>query len=386
MASSTNYLWSEPDNTSLVKDGAQAIRTLGDAIDTSLWNSGFGQAGKNKLINGDFTVNQRSFTSTTTSNTYGFDRWALGASDGTTTYTTQAFTAGTAPVAGYEGTNYARLVTTGQTLSTANSHLRQPIEDVRTFAGQTVTVSFWAQAGSGTPKIAAELTQTFGTTGSPSAAVNTYAGQVTLSTSWARYSVTIAVPSISGKTLTSNSSLTTRLFVSAGSDFNSRTGTLGIQTNTFNIWGVQVEYGSKATPFQTASGGSIQGELAMCQRYYEKSYNQATAPGTGSILGNGQVGNVTSALAASTAGNVAGINSVPFKVSKRAAPTMRAYDYDGTIDAVRVYPADAKKTGVTAFNGIQESGSFSFMSFSATATAVTLNGNVMYNWTAVAEL
>ena len=35
MATSTNFGWTMPDNTSLVKDGASAIRTLGNAIDTS---------------------------------------------------------------------------------------------------------------------------------------------------------------------------------------------------------------------------------------------------------------------------------------------------------------------------------------------------------------
>lgn len=35
MANSTNFGWSMPDNTSLVKDGALAIRTLGNAIDSS---------------------------------------------------------------------------------------------------------------------------------------------------------------------------------------------------------------------------------------------------------------------------------------------------------------------------------------------------------------
>jgi hypothetical protein len=36
MATTTNYNWTTPDDTDLVKDGAAAIRTLGSSIDTSL--------------------------------------------------------------------------------------------------------------------------------------------------------------------------------------------------------------------------------------------------------------------------------------------------------------------------------------------------------------
>ena len=36
MATTTNYGWTTPDNTALVKDGASAIRALGTAIDTSM--------------------------------------------------------------------------------------------------------------------------------------------------------------------------------------------------------------------------------------------------------------------------------------------------------------------------------------------------------------
>jgi hypothetical protein len=300
MATSPNFSWPEPDNSDLVKNGALAIRTAVDAIDSSMadlkggttgqvltkatdtdmdftWSSGasvptsYGfTAGKNKIINGDFTINQRNFTSSTTSTAYGFDRFMMIYVDGTVTYSAQTFTVGTAPVAGYEGKNFARIVTSGQTATGARANWKQPIENVRTLAGQTATISFWAKAGSGTPKIAVELWQGFGSGGSPSTGVPTYAGQVTLSTSWARYSVTVAVPSISGKTIgtTENSSeLQCNLFVSAGSDLNSRTGSLGIQSNTFDVWGVQVEAGSTATDFQTATG-TIQGELAACQRYY----------------------------------------------------------------------------------------------------------------------
>jgi hypothetical protein len=226
-------------------------------------------AGKNKIINGDFSINQRGFSSSTTNGLYGFDRWVAFLTDGTTnSYSAQTFTPGTAPVSGYEASNFARLISAGQTLTTAQTSLRQLIENVRTFAGQTVTVSFWAKANSGTPKVALELNQGFGSGGS--SAVDTYGGQVTLTTSWARYSLTVSVPSISGKTIGSSNFFQVVFFVSAGSNFNSRTGSLGIQSNTFDFWGVQVESGSTATAFQTATG-TIQGELAACQRYYYRS-------------------------------------------------------------------------------------------------------------------
>ena len=242
---------------------ASTLGTRVDAIENTRPNT-------NYIINGDFAINQRAFTSTTTSNAYGFDRWLLGTVGGTCTYSAQTFTPGAAPVAGYEAQNFARTVTTGQSAASDYALLAQKIEDVRTLAGQTATISFWAKAASGTPKIAVELDQNFGSGGSPSSSVQTYGGQVTLSTSWARYSITVSVPSISGKTIgtAANSSLLSlNLWMSGGSTYNARNGTLGIQSNTFDFWGVQVEAGSIATPFHTATG-TKQGELAACQRYY----------------------------------------------------------------------------------------------------------------------
>jgi hypothetical protein len=46
MATTTNYSWSTPDNTAYVKDGASAIRTLGSAVDTTL----YGLAGPNTKL------------------------------------------------------------------------------------------------------------------------------------------------------------------------------------------------------------------------------------------------------------------------------------------------------------------------------------------------
>jgi hypothetical protein len=248
-------------------------------------------AGKNKIINGDFSINQRNLTTSTTSAAYGFDRWLAVLNDGTTnSYSAQTFTPGAAPVAGYEATNFARLISAGQTLSSAQTSLRQYVESVRTFAGETITVSFWAKAASGTPKVALEVGQAFGIGGSSN--VDIYAGQVTLSTSWARYSLTLNVPSISGKTIGTTDSLQFNFFVSAGTNLNARTGSLGIQSNTFDFWGVQAEAGSTASPFQTATG-TKQGELAACQRYYVRvtpgivsaQFNQGFAKNTTEFFG-----------------------------------------------------------------------------------------------------
>ena len=224
-------------------------------------------AGKNKIINGDFYINQRNFTSNTTNASFNFDRWTQINSGGTFTLTPQTFTPGAAPVAGYEGKTYLQGITASQSAAGDYAIFDQKIEDVRNFAGQTVTVSFWAKAATGTPKIAIEIGQAFGTGGS--ASVFTAGGAVTLSTSWARYSVSVAVPSISGKTITTgNDSLfELLLWVSAGTSFASRASSIGIQNGTFSIWGVQVEAGSVATPFTTATG-TLSGELAACQRYY----------------------------------------------------------------------------------------------------------------------
>jgi hypothetical protein len=247
---------------------------------TGLRYTGLFGANKNQILNGDFRINQRGFSSTTSDATYGFDRWFLGKSgDGTVTYSAQTFTPGTAPVSGYEGVNFARVVTTGQTTTSSYALLAQRVEDVRTLAGQTATVSFWAKAASGIPSITVELQQNYGTGGT--ATSDLYKSKIAITTSWVRYSVTIALSSISGKTIGTGSNLGVALWVSAGSNFNSRLDTLGLQANTFDIWGVQVEAGSVATAFQTATG-TLQGELAACQRYYERINATSIYAGFGS--------------------------------------------------------------------------------------------------------
>jgi hypothetical protein len=245
-------------------------------------------AGKNKVINGDMYINQRNFTSNTTTGTYGFDRFKQANSGGTYTVTPQTFALGTAPVSGYEGKNFCRLVTASQSAAGDYAALEQMIESVRTFAGQTVTFSCWAKASTGTPKIGFSTVQFFGTGGSPSANVITSGGTATISTAWARYSFTVAVPSIAGKTIGTNNDdkVQLDLWTSVGTTISGLGyPAVGLQNVTIDTWGWQLEAGSTATDFQTASG-SLQGELALCQRYYVRTLSTQLSSNYGFGLGN----------------------------------------------------------------------------------------------------
>lgn len=221
-------------------------------------------AGKNKIINGDFGVWQRgtSFSLSTGVNTYTADRFTAVCTTGTTV-SRQAFTAGSAPVSGYEAQYYLNQTITA---NSQNYETAQYVEDARTFAGQTVTLSFWARSTVGAQLLNVQLLQYFGTGGSPSATTtstyvsgNTGSATYTPTSSWVRYTFTFNVPSVSGKTFgtNNNSYLWVRLFQYTTTATNT----------SVDIWGVQLEAGSTATSFQTATG-TIQGELAACQRYY----------------------------------------------------------------------------------------------------------------------
>jgi len=211
-------------------------------------------AGKNKIINSDFGIWQRGTSFTNPAGGFTADRWAHNAdgSGKTIVISQQTFTPGTAPVAGYEGTYFYRLNQTVAGTGGTFNVFQTGLEDVRLFAGQTVTLSLWAKADA-SRLLGFTFVQDFGSGGSST--VGTFLTGPTLTTAWSRYSVTLTIPSVAGKTIGTSSALRIQISVPVNT------------TQTVDVWGVQLEAGSVATPFTTASG-TLQGELAACCRYF----------------------------------------------------------------------------------------------------------------------
>lgn len=250
-------------------------------------------AGKNKIINGDLNVWQRGTSFTTNGWTADRFYFAADGTGSTNTVSRQAFTPGAAPIAGYEGNYFLRMARSAAgSGNTYNTLYVQNIENVTTLAGQTATISFFGKADSART-VTLYYSQNFGSGGSGT--VSATIGTANLTTSWQRFSITVAIPSISGKTIGTSSFLQITM--------NTPTAV----ASTIDVWGFQLEQGSTATAFQTATG-TIQGELAACQRYY---YQMIT--GIDYSIGNG----------CNTQNNEMDC-VISFPVTMRIAPTLSA--------------------------------------------------------------
>lgn len=231
---------------------------------------------KNYVINGDFNIWQRGGTRNVTSGTsfYEADRFLTYVTSGNTVTIDQTtFALGQTDVPD-EPSFYHRATAVASSVAGT----RHVIESVKTLAGKTVTLSFYAKAAT-SQTITAQMVQNFGLSGSGE--VISASQNASLTTAWQKFTLTFVLPSISGKIISGFDSLQILFTYPAGAAF------------VVDIAHIMLNEGSSAAPWQHASGGSscnLEKELAMCLRYYWR-----TGGGGASALVTGYCRGTTSA-------------------------------------------------------------------------------------------
>jgi hypothetical protein len=308
-----------------------------------------GNVSDNPVLNSSMQVWQRgtSFALPSGTITYTADRWYgyRGATGSTVSRQTTSDTTNL-PFIQYS----LRIQRDSGNTSTGRLQFGQSFESINSipFAGKTVTFSFYARRGANYSGGSVDAVLLSGT-GTDQNQINgfTSANNVgvvssALTTTWTRYSVTGTIP-------TNATQLATYFQYDP-------TGTAGA-ADFIEVTGVQVDVGSVALPYRSTTG-TIQGELAACQRYYYR-----TSTGVSAYPLISQWGNATSAT------NM--FSTVVLPVTMRAQPyaldfsTLRVFGQStGVYNAISAVTLD---TGGTASTNTQ------LAAFNMTSTGMTTN-------------
>ena len=285
---------------------------------------------RNRIINGDMRIDQRNAGASVTpdNNVYTLDRWNFGLNQASK-LTAQRSTL--AP-SGFTNSLLITSLSSYSVLAGDYFHLKQGIEGFNisdfawgTSSAKTVTLSFWVRSS---------LTGTFS-----GALVNNsvnrsyvYTYSVSSANTWEYKTVTISgetsgtwatdngigiILTWSMGTGSTNTTSTTGSWTSSGNlSATGSTSLVGTNGATFYITGVQLEVGTTATDFERRPYGT---ELALCQRYYWKSFRQSVVPSDSSNDYLGAIGfNHIN-------GNI-GQGMCYFPSTMRAAPTITLFN------------------------------------------------------------
>jgi len=254
---------------------------------------------RNLLVNGDMSVWQRGTSFVT--GLYTADRWYLTGPAGITASRQASGLAGSPTALRIQ----RAAATTGSTVSV----LSQIVESAVAVAaqGKSVTVSVQARAGanySGAVSFALRMGSGIdegmaALQGSGWTGILDLWSSPAITTGWARYSATFAVPADKQELA---------MWISP-----TFTGTSGA-ADWVEITDVQIEAGTTASEFERLPPEVM---LSRCQRYFETSYDPGVVPGTATLAGAYRT------FAWSSAQPTAG--AVRFAVPKRATPTVTIY-------------------------------------------------------------
>jgi len=278
----TNYL-PISDNTTTTKIGTDSL-------------FGF----RNRIINGNMRIDQRNvgtLNADLASNPFVVDRWLVGSNPANTFNGQQVSDA----PAGFNKSIKINVVNTRTVAPTNNMCLVQRIEgnNIIDFAWGTssakpITISFWVKSsvtGTYSARIASIITSTY-------SYVYTYT--VNVANTWEYKVINIPGPTVgtwaddirTGIDFLYNLGSGSQYLTSTANqwlsnDYHGLNGTINFSSqtagSTIQFTGIQLEPGSSATPFEFRPIGT---ELQLCQRYFQKSYQQDVKPGSSTASRN----------------------------------------------------------------------------------------------------
>ena len=351
---------------------------------------------KNRIINGAMVIDQRNAGASVTNingTVYTVDRFSISGSVASK-FTAQQNAGSVTPPVGF---SYYLGMTSSSAYSVGSTDYficRQAIEGFNTADlgwgtanAKTVTLSF---------QVYSSLTGTFGGCIQNPALTRNYPFTYTISSAntWTTVSVTIAGDT-SGTWVgaTNAASLYVTFSLGAGSTYTGTAGAwsgttyvqgtgstsvVGTSGATFYITGVQLEVGSSATGFEYRQYGQ---ELALCQRYFEKSVDVGT-----SITANLQT-SWSQPIYSTTVANATYYGRCSFSVTKRASPIVTIYPYTTATNTTRVSSGGGADFGAnSAVAGIITSTGFSVNNTSGGTITTDSQLITLGNWYASAEL
>jgi hypothetical protein len=352
---------------------------------------------KNRIINGEMDIDQRNAGASYAQINAGYslDRWlgySYAGSAVTGKYTVQQNAGSVTPPTGF--TKYLGVTSSTATADASTNiyGIAQRIEGFNvsdlgwgTANAKTVTLSFWVRSS---------LTGTFGGSIQNNAQDRSFPFSYSISSAntWEQKTITI-VGDTSGTWLTNNSvGVLVNFGIGVGSTFSGTanawvaanyysttgaTSVVGTNGATFYITGVQLEVGTVATSFDFRSIGT---ELALCQRYYEKTYAIGTVPGTATSKNN----RVAFGLLSSPTTTSYIVDSCGYKVQKRADPTVVFYDQGGNSGKITSLVIGSTNANNQTALLSAESGDYNLVV--VRDTGMTAANGLAWHFTASAEL
>ena len=284
---------------------------------------------RNRIINGDMGIDQRNATinNGAATNTFVVDRFSMFGAAASTMSGQQSTTAPT-----YFKNSFLITSLAATTPSAGDAYgFRQIIEGSNiadlswgSASAKTVTISFWVRSSiTGTYALAL-----FNRDAPDRSYVETYT--INAANTFEYKTITIEGDT-SGTWLTTNGQgIQVWWDLGSGSNFNTTAGSwvsaldvrtsgssnwIGTSGATFYITGVQLEAGTSATDFESLP---IDVNLGRCQRYFNKTFNQETAPASNA----GQGGSILVTNGSGTGVALGLATTYAFPVVMRAAPSV----------------------------------------------------------------